>query len=122
MCSDSVDIDVTIIVFRHSYFVLDLVAGGRLFPMNFNSNKVPNTHSQRVSAPSPAHIKQARDCHASNCIYVLQRWRPSTEETNRYCRSAFDSGRVQEEEGFYMLRTVIKTDHMCQDINFLAKH
>ena len=29
---------------------------------------------------------------------------------------------IEEEEGFYMLRPVSKTDHMCQDIKVLTKH
>ena len=36
--------------------------------------------------------------------------------------STFYAREEEEEEGFYMLRPVSKTDHMCQDIKVLTKH
>ena len=46
---------------------------------------------------------------------------PSGQET--WLKAAQGNQLIEEEEeGFYMLRSVNKTDHMCQDIKVLTKH
>ena len=55
------------------------------------------------------------------CMKQHPEW--GLHEDNTDCLNLYSaSGQSEEEERFYMLRPVNKTDHMCQDIKVLTKH